>query len=339
VSKVPDPLEESLTDLYGRVPPPPHDLEPGRERFLDEAARLRSVAGRPAVTPTRWRRLWLRPAFRFATVALVAILALSALGGGLVRLSEASLPGEWLYPLKLATEDLRLSLTRDPVTGTEQHLNSAAERVDEMRGLAEQGSAIPDELVDRMVQQLERAMQSTTAASPEEAPVLMEQFRRSMSLQHQVLVQIQKTGPDGDQPSVRTALRVTQRAYEIVEEAEGDPKRFQEEWLQQIQPETPMEGQLQYQNENQHQRQGQDQDENPSENPSDNPGEDENPSQNQNPTQPPQTEPAGARGDDQIGPPPAPTAEPLPESGTQSQSGRSIVPRLVLTPLPGKKGR
>jgi hypothetical protein len=43
----------------------------------------------------------------------------------------------------------------------------------------------------------------------------MEEFRRSMPLQQQVLVQIQKAGPDGDQPSVRTALRVTERADEI----------------------------------------------------------------------------------------------------------------------------
>jgi hypothetical protein len=337
VTGLPDPLKESLADLYGQVPPPPHGLEPGRDRFLDEAASLRRAAGRRATPATRWRRLWLQPAFRFATLALVAIVTLSALGGGLIQLAEASLPGDWLYPLKLAYEDLRLSLTNDPATGAEQHLNFAAERVDEMRGLAEQGSAIPDDLVDRMVEQMDQAMQRATAAPPEEAPVLMEEFRRSMSLQQQVLVQIQKTGPDGDQPSIRTALRVTERAYEIVEEAKGDPKRFQEEWLQQIQPGTPLEGQLQHQNQNQVENQNENQDENQDEDQNQNRNENQSHNQNQDQSEP--TDPAGARGDGQIDPQPVPTADPQPEFGSQSQSGRSVVPRPMLTPSPGKHGR
>jgi hypothetical protein len=309
VTALPDPLKESLAELFGRVPPPPQGLEPGRNRFLDEAARLREAPTRRPSPATRWRRLWLRPAFRFATLVLVAILAITALGGGLIHAAEASLPGNWLYPLKLAWEDLRLSLTSDPVSGAEQHLNFAAKRVDEMRGLAEQGSAVPEELVDRMVEQMDQAMQRTTAAPPEEAPVLMEEFRRSMSLQQQVLVQIQKAGPDGDQPSVRTALHVTERAYEIVEEAKGDPKRFQEEWLHQIQPETPMEGQPQYRNQNQSQNQFQ------------------------------QTGPAGPPDGDEIGPPSVPTADPQLGPASQNQSDRSAVPRPALTPCPVRSGR
>jgi hypothetical protein len=329
VTSLPHHLQESLADLYGRVPLPPQGLEPGRRLLLDEAARLQEAAGRPAGPVTRWRRLWLRPAFRFATLALVAVMALSALGGGLIHLAEASLPGDWLYPLKLACEDLRLSVTSDPAAGAEQHLNLAAERVDEMRGLAEQGSAIPDELVDRMVDQMDQAMQSTAAAPPEEAPVLMEQFRRSMSLQQQELVQIQKAGPDGDQPSVRTALHVTERAYEIVEKAKGDPKRFQEEWLQQIQPATPVDGGPDDEKGNQNENQDEAQSENQSQN--------KNESQNENQSQ--QTEPAGAGGGDQTGPPPDPAAGSQPESGSQSQSGKSVVPRPVLTPVPRKNGR
>lgn len=309
-----NPIEDDLTGLFGQVPPPPQALAPGRERFLAEAALLRGAAGQPRRPAGRWQALWAQPAFHLASLALVAILALSALGGGLARLAEASLPGDWLYPVKIAFEDLRLSLTSDPASGAEQNLGFAAERVDEMRGLAEQGSTIPDELVDRMVQQMDQAMQQTTAAPLAEAPVLMEQFRQSMHMQQEVLVRIQKTGPDGDQPSVRTALSVTERAYEIVDAAKGDPKRFQEEWLHQIQPETPMEGQLEYQYENGKLNESQGQD----------------PGQNQ--TQFEQPEPAGPVEHDQGDPPPAPT--PAARPGSKSQSGRSGIPRPSLTPSP-----
>jgi hypothetical protein len=300
----PEDLPEALTELYHAVPPPPHGLQPGRQRFLAKAAHLRAQAAQPATLAPHSRQRWLQPAFRFATLALVALFALTALTGGLVHLAEASLPGDLLYPLKIAYEDLRLSLTSDPAAGAERNLNYATQRVNEMQGLAEQGDAIPDQLVDRLVRQMDRAMEQAASAPAADAPLLMEQFRLSMSLQQQVLIRIQKAGPDGDQPSVRTALQATERAYELVDAAQGDPKRFQLEWLHQQQPEEPpMEGELQYRHEHQFR----------------------------------QPESAGPPPDDQIGPPPAPPADAQP--GSQNQSGPSRTSTPPLTPSPGKNGR
>jgi hypothetical protein len=298
------------------VPPPPGGLAAGRERFLQEAAHLRGAAGQPVPIAVRWQRLWVRPAFRLASLALAAVFALSAFGGGLVGLAEASLPGDWLYPVKLAMEDLRLSLISDPANGVEQNLSFAAERVDEMRGLAEQGSTIPDAVVDRMSEQIDQAMHQTTAAPPEEAPVLMEQFRQSMQLRQEELVRIrEEAGPEGDQPSVNTALRVTERAYELVDAAKGDPKRFQEEWLHQIQPETPPAGQPSEPFKHQNDRQ----ERNPSGK------EDESPSQSQSQ----QPEPAEPSKDVQATPEADPSGAARPRS---SQSGRSAIPRPSVTP-------
>jgi hypothetical protein len=304
-----DPLRDELTEFYKQVPPPPQGLAPGRQAFLAEAARVRDTAGQPATLSARLRQIWLQPVFRFASIALIAIFALSSLGGGLVHLAEASLPGDPLYPIKLAYEDLRLSLINDPTAGTEENLNYAAERVDEMRGLAERGSAIPDNVVDRMVEQMDQAVEQTAKASPEEASILMGQFRQRMRFQQEVLAQIQQAGPDGDQEPVQTALQVTERAYEIDDKAAGDPKRFQEEWLQQTQPEAPMQGdgETQYQHEH----------------------------QNQNQSQP--TEPAGPPDDDQVGPRPAPGSDRLP-GASHGQSGKSSLPRPTLTPSPARNG-
>ena len=302
-------LQDQLTDLYRQVPPPPHELRPGRQRFLDEAARLRAQAARPVGLVARWRQRAIQPAFRFASLTLVAIVALVALSGGLVHLAEASLPGELLYPLKLAYEDLRLSLTYDPTVGAERNLTYASERVNEMQELTAQGSTIPDQLVDRLVLQMDRALEQAASAPPADTSLLMEQFRLTMTFQRQVLVQIQQEGPDGDQAPVHTALQATERAYDLVESAQGDPKRFQEEWLLHLQPAAPRmgddEGQPQFEHQNRHQFQ--------------------------------QPADAGPPADDRVGPPPVPTPEAKP--GSQNQSGQSDGCKPFQTPSPGKTGR
>ena len=71
---------------------------------------------------------------------IVAIaLALSALAGGTAYASQASLPGDALYPVKLGTEQARMMLPGDDVARAERALNFADRRVEEMLALAEKG--------------------------------------------------------------------------------------------------------------------------------------------------------------------------------------------------------
>jgi hypothetical protein len=71
--------------LSGTPPPPPHDLMPGRQRFLAEAARLRAESrGNPLWLPLR--RQTLAGVMRLATaLAVIAILFGVVLGAGQSR--------------------------------------------------------------------------------------------------------------------------------------------------------------------------------------------------------------------------------------------------------------
>ena len=99
-------------------PPSMAALAAGRRRFLQEAARLRQ---REALPRAGWLFTLLRPMPRgvwarrgLATTALTVLLLLALLGGGVMVASANSLPGDPLYPIKRATEQVQLSFTFDP---------------------------------------------------------------------------------------------------------------------------------------------------------------------------------------------------------------------------------
>ncbi|HEY4711757.1 MAG TPA: DUF5667 domain-containing protein [Dehalococcoidia bacterium] len=72
-------------------------------------------------------------------IIIAIVLALSALGGGTVYAAQDSLPGDALYPVKLAAERLTMMLGRDDVARAERALSFADKRVREMVTLMEKG--------------------------------------------------------------------------------------------------------------------------------------------------------------------------------------------------------
>lgn len=105
-------------------PPSQQALAVGRRRFLEEAARRKESPGLRLSLPA-WLRSSLRPAFALAT-ALVVLAAL--VGGGATMAAAHSLPGDYLYPVKLVSEQVRLAFTSDPAVRTELVNQFAEER-------------------------------------------------------------------------------------------------------------------------------------------------------------------------------------------------------------------
>ncbi|HUW45827.1 MAG TPA: DUF5667 domain-containing protein [Dehalococcoidia bacterium] len=95
-----------------------------------------------------------------ASVILVIVIALSALGAGTVYAAQSSLPGDTLYPVKLATEQAGMILVRDDVARAERALSFADKRVREMVALAQKGRA---QDMDLAVQQYGYALNVTLA--------------------------------------------------------------------------------------------------------------------------------------------------------------------------------
>ena len=112
----------------------------------------RSGPGGSSFLPPRWRPRW---------VGVVAgILALFMLSGGVVAASSYSMPGELLYPVKIATEQTRLVLTPSEVGKAKLHITLAGHRMEEIAEMSRRGQAEQvAKLVPMVVRHLEEAKQ------------------------------------------------------------------------------------------------------------------------------------------------------------------------------------
>ena len=119
----------------GRSPVPPEAARRSRSRLL------RRVAATPPAATAR-PRLWGQMP-RFSTAALVALLALALGLGGLTDATASSLPGDVLYPIKIAAADLRLRLEFE--AGQRLRLESlyAEQRLEDVRRLLALGREVP----------------------------------------------------------------------------------------------------------------------------------------------------------------------------------------------------
>ena len=122
------------------VKPSPSFKVKARVQLMDQ------IHGRQAVTKWPWFRyndqvkpIPYRRRFSMASVILVIVLTLSALGGGTVYAAQDSLPGDALYPVKLGTEQVRMMLPGNDVVKAQRALSFASRRMGEMEALAEKG--------------------------------------------------------------------------------------------------------------------------------------------------------------------------------------------------------
>jgi hypothetical protein len=125
----------------------------GKQRLLAAAAQQRLLAAaameqvpaapqrKPASLPKKRLRLFALPARGLAAAALTLLL-LVILGGGLAAVSAGSLPGDLLYPVKLATEQVRLFLTVDAQAREELLIGFGEERRAEAAAVLETGRKV-----------------------------------------------------------------------------------------------------------------------------------------------------------------------------------------------------
>ena len=134
----------SMRTLAYTEPPTEVALAAGKQRLLAKAAQQRSLVmaqRKPAPQPRRSLSLFPVPMRRLATAAL-AMLVLVAVGGGGVVASAHSLPGDLLYPVKLATEQTQLLLTLDTQARDQLLAEFAEERRAEVLAILEAGRRV-----------------------------------------------------------------------------------------------------------------------------------------------------------------------------------------------------
>ncbi|MFO7773105.1 MAG: DUF5667 domain-containing protein [Dehalococcoidia bacterium] len=125
----------------------PPDVKPsGSFKVKARVQLMEHIHDRQPVTKWPWARyngqtkqIPLQRRFSMVSIIVAIVLTLSAVGGGTAYASQASLPGDTLYQVKLSTEQVRMMMPADDVGRAERALSFAERRVEEMEALAEKG--------------------------------------------------------------------------------------------------------------------------------------------------------------------------------------------------------
>lgn len=144
-------LETALLVQQLSAPAPPPGAKARVRAQVMAAAEARLGRARRASRPG-----WRRQPLGAAVAASGAVL----LGGGVVAASASALPGEPLYPVKLAVEQAHVAaaeLQGDPATKVELQNELAARRIAEAEALASQDRTVPPGVVESAVRHLETA--------------------------------------------------------------------------------------------------------------------------------------------------------------------------------------
>ncbi len=114
------------------------------------ARRQKQLRPKPEVSFWGWQRRW--------AFAVTIILIVFIVGAGTTAASNQALPDELLYPVKLATEQVRLTLAFSNMDKAELQARFAERRAKEITAMARQGKiAYITRTIDRLAIHLEKA--------------------------------------------------------------------------------------------------------------------------------------------------------------------------------------
>jgi len=166
-----------------------------------------------------------------ARVAIAFVLVLSIVGGT-VAAAQSSLPDSPLYSIKLAVEDARMNLARDPSQQATLAMTFASERAREMERLAIAHRPISTLVALRLQDQLDAALSAAARAPEPEMLRLLDQVRSMAQIQERALAQAQLDAPReaSTQDALRQAEHAVTLAQQRAEAGLADPDAFRHQY-------------------------------------------------------------------------------------------------------------
>lgn len=233
---------ESLEQCLERYPEQAAELEP-LLRVALAAHKASSVEPRPefkaqaryqiqSVLRTRERKRpsrrvpflgWLP---RWATAILVAVFVFLMAGGGTVAAASDSMPGDILYPVKMATERVQIAFTFSDGGKAELHAKFAGRRAEEVARMAERGDvdwveALTLRLDDhlRRVGELAAMIKQAEPGDGKEVAGLRQRLWRNAARNMDILGIAEGKAPDRSRPAVTRARAMMMGRYQAAIEA------------------------------------------------------------------------------------------------------------------------
>lgn len=123
---------------------------------------------------------------RALAIVVVFIIAV----GSMATISTRSLPGSWLYPVKLTTEKVQFAFIRNPEGKAELRLTFADKRLNELIQTVERLGNLDETLLRRLLQESELALDEASPVSDKRFSLFLTRLNHFNTYQQAVLEQL-----------------------------------------------------------------------------------------------------------------------------------------------------
>jgi len=159
-------------------------------------------------------------------VLLIQLLLLG-LFGSTVALANNSLPGDLIYPAKLAGEEVRLVLVRQQAARAEYHLFRATVRAEEIYRLGLAGRPIYEVTVQRLNRSLQASLVAAASESIDEPGALLSTIEQTAAEEAALLASVETyLTNDRARRLVRLAYYGLAEAGMLAREGQADVQAF-----------------------------------------------------------------------------------------------------------------
>lgn len=132
----------------------------GRKDFLNEALQLEAtVSGHGFLRHIKWIPFGKEKLVMNTVISMIVVATLLFGGGATVNAAQDDLPGETLYAVKTASEDVSVQFTGNAEAKVVRLMELARIRTQEMAQLIEEGKTPPDQVRQRLEQHLQSVFQ------------------------------------------------------------------------------------------------------------------------------------------------------------------------------------
>ena len=231
----PDSCDEQAVSLLKKIEAVPQrrqsSAEQGRAAFLRQASAIKAAlpARPPAATPLRpsaLQRRWLFGLSPLLTILLVAAVILASTSTT-VYAAQTSAPGHFLYPVKIASEDVRLSLASSSTDKVGMDIEFANRRLQEISSLAQNEKGVPVAVSTRWGQHLDDIFEHAGQMDDTQLEQVMNQLHSGLSQQLQTTDQLISARPEDAQ-----LARLHNEIYasiKLVESGLANPAAFRQQ--------------------------------------------------------------------------------------------------------------
>jgi hypothetical protein len=238
-----------LRALKGIPARDPEIINSSKNTYLAEITKSRlSVSASEEARHTGWiANLFLRKEpLRMSTLGTIILIISMIVGGsGITAVSaQSSLPDSSLYPVKLLTEDIQFSFTRDPYAKWQLSLQLTESRMEEIRAMLSNGSIPSEAVLQRLNTQLEQTLQLASNLGGVRATQALTQTQTRLETQAQMMLLVQTSTPKGAAVLARVQQMIQERIRQTQNGLEN-PLQLQQQLQQQTQQQLQQQGQTQ----------------------------------------------------------------------------------------------